>query len=152
MKNRRLGDHPRFEFKAGREGFAWRGMRQEGDPSSNPNNQPRMIVNARPNGGGFRERPGFTPFNTSALHSASACIKSMFDLPIATPVRVWMVGDGCPGISASVGFYIGAFDPEQDPDFQSYYYYSSATSGVVIGLLTLIRSDIFRALLPLRRA
>jgi hypothetical protein len=92
-----------------------------------------MLINTRLDGGGYKERPGFKKFNTDVLHSASAAIKSMFDLPIATPLRVWIVGDGCPGVSSSVGFYIGAFDPEQDPDFQSYYYYSSATTSVNIG-------------------
>jgi hypothetical protein len=132
-KNRRKEGDQRFELKAGREGRAWGGVRTEGDPSSNPDFQPRLAINVRPDGGGYKERPGFTPFNTSALHHSGACIKSLFDLPMATPVKVWVVGDGCPAVSASVGFYIGAFDPEQDPDFQAYYYYSAATTGVVIG-------------------
>jgi hypothetical protein len=92
-----------------------------------------MLINVRKDGDSYKERPGFKKFNTAALHSSSASVKSMFDLPIATPLKVWCVGDGCPGISSSAGFYIGSFDPEQDPDFQSYYYYSTATTNVVIG-------------------
>lgn len=155
MKNRKQEDHTRFEFKTGREGFEWKGPRTEGDPSSNPNNRLRQAVNVRFDGGGLRERPGFEKFNSTVLHHASARIKSIFDLPIASPLRLWLVGDGCPATSSSVGFYVGALDTEQDPEFQPYYYYSSATQQVVIGefddyLHILVDNELHRANLVLQ--
>lgn len=92
-----------------------------------------MAVNARLEGGGYREREGLTGFNSSVLQSASACIKSLFDLPIASPLKIWIVQDGCAGISATAGSSIGSLDPEQKPEFQPMYYYSSSTAFPALG-------------------
>src|SRR5690242_14259992 len=100
----------RFEFRSGFNGFVWRGQRTEGDASSNPPNQPRLIVNARPTGGGFANRPGLTEFNSTAYQGSGACVTGLFPFP-TYPKKLWIQGDGCPGVSASVGFYLANLDP-----------------------------------------
>lgn len=122
----------RFEFKAGVEGFTWKGMRTEGDPSSNAPNQPRMLVNLLPRGGGYVPRAGSAAFNSTAFQSSVACIRLIADYQLKTNKKLWMLGDGCPGVSSSAGFFIASLDQEQKPEFQRITYYSTLVSSVAI--------------------
>lgn len=121
--------HGRFEFRSGMGG-AWGGMVTEGDPSVNHPFRPRYLENVDIVGGEIRERPGLTKLFGSALHSSSACVRNIVGMSIPKPHKLWIVGAGCPGLSASVGFSINAIDTEQSPEFQRVTYYSG-TSNVI---------------------
>lgn len=121
-----------FEFVTGLNGFKWRGMVTEGSPMSIPPNALRSLINGRLVGGDVLERPGLTVVTDSPLQSASACVRFFAEFHTATPKKLWIVTDGCPDISASVGFSVTNFDPEQDPEFQRVVYYSSLSTSLVV--------------------
>lgn len=123
----------RHEFVNGQGGFRWSGVLLEGNPSANPANRPRIIRNGRVKGGDIVNRDGLSKFNTSVLDASNAHILHMADYQISRPKRLWILGNGCPGISSSAGFYVGHLDPEQEPEFQRAVNYSSLTLGLVIG-------------------
>lgn len=112
--------------------FAWGGMLPDGNAGSLPPNRPRLVGNARLKGGEFEARGGQERLDGNPLHDASACITSLADFQLVGKRAIYLVGDGCPGISSSVGFSLSYFDPEQEPEFQPGVYYSSATAGVAI--------------------
>lgn len=122
--------HKRFEFRAGFGDLQWKGMLTNGDAGANPPNRPRMLVNARLTGGGYVERAGLTTFDT--LVSSSACVRLIADFQLSSPKKLWIRGDGCPGVSSSAGFYIATLDQEQSPEFQRAVYYSAATTSVIL--------------------
>lgn len=122
-----------FDFRTGVEGLVWKGPRTEGDPASIPANQLRMLINGRLRGGEVYARGDLSPFNTTPFGSANACITHLSDYQVTTPVRLWIVGDGCPGVDSSIGFYVAHLDPEQNPEFQRAVYYSALTQSIVMG-------------------
>ncbi len=67
----------RFYRRAGDKGFEWGGVYQEGDPSSNPLNQPRDLENAVFGGGTIQPRPGQAKLFAGAL-SGTLC-NGIFD-------------------------------------------------------------------------
>lgn len=132
MGKRTLGSgEKRFELKAGFNGFRWGLMYTEGDPSAVPPGKTRLVINGRPYGGGIVERPGLTSFHDFAI--ASTDVSFLGDYQSTRPVKLWVLGDGCPGVSSSVGFYLGMLDQEQSPEFQRVVYYSSATTKMRMG-------------------
>ncbi len=130
-KNRLASGFNRFEFKSGFKDFRWRGMVTEGDPSSNPANRPRLIVNGRLRGGGIIPRPGIREFRAAEAGTgwSFGIIK---DFQMTRPRRLWALFDGCPGISSSAGFAVCYLDCEQNPMFQRVVYYSTLTTSLCI--------------------
>lgn len=122
-----------FEFKAGIEGFEWGGMLTEGDPSANEKNRPRLLENARFFGGEITDRSGLTKLLAAQIDAAGgASVTYLGDHQITTPRKLWIVTDGCPGISSAVGFSLTCIDTEQDPEFQRVVYYDTLTSSFTI--------------------
>ena len=121
----------RFEFKAGLEGFKWGGMQTEGDPSANDPWRPRLLENVSFVGGEMRERAGLTKFLASQLH-VGACVRYLGDFQISTPRKLWIVTDGCPGISSGAGSSITCIDTEQDPEFQRVLYGAALSNPIVL--------------------
>ena len=109
--------------------FLWGGMVPDDDPSALPPNKLELLINCRIQGGSIAPRGG-----SKGLYdlSASGQILGIGDFQVGTPRKLWIVGDGCPGLSSSVGWYVGFFDVEQDPQFQPAIYYSSATQKAVL--------------------
>lgn len=123
-------DVKRFEFRSGFGGLKWRGMRTEGDPGAMPPGYLRWILNGRIVDGDIHERPGLIKLNSSSFDSA--CVLGLFSFNMANPKKLWLLGNGCPGISASAGFYVGHIDTEQDPEFQRSIYYDTITNSISI--------------------
>jgi hypothetical protein len=101
-----------FENRVGR-GFAWGGMLTECDPGANPIDRPRLSINMRVRGGAAENRAGLSEF-----HAFTHRIAHLSDFHPATPLRLYILGDGLPGVSATTGCYVGHVDTEQDPEFQ----------------------------------
>ena len=115
--------------------FLWGGMVPDDDPSAMPPNNLELLINCRLQGGSIAPRGGSKRrLDLGALAGSGSQITGLADFQLGTPRKLWIVGDGCPGLSSSVGFYVGLFDTEQSPEFQPGIYYSAATHGVVIGL------------------
>lgn len=126
-KNNLPPGHKRFEFRSGNGGL-WGGMETRGDPCRNGAFRPRMLVNVDIYDGEIRARPGLTKLFGSALHSASACIRNILTLNVPTPFKLWSVGVGCPGLSASTGFSVSTLDIDQEPEYQRAVYYNTSSS------------------------
>lgn len=129
-KNKLAAGFSRFEFKAGFKDFRWRGMQTEGDPSANPANRPRLIVNGRLEGGAIVPRPGVGTWRSETGTGWS--VSSIDDFQMPRPKRLWAVFDGCPGVSSTAGFAVCYLDCEQSPMFQRVAYYSTLTKGLCI--------------------
>jgi hypothetical protein len=115
--------------------FLWGGMVPDDDPAAIPPNHLELLINCRIQGGSIAPRGGSKHLlDLGALAGSGSQITGLADFQIGTPRKMWIVGDGCPGLSSSVGWYIGFFDVEQEPEFQPAIYYSSAAQKVAIGL------------------
>lgn len=123
-----------YNLRTKKDLFEWGGMIPDGNPASLPDNRPRRLYNARFRNGGIVPRGGQAAFNASALHSNSACIRSLADFQIGTKKSLYMSGAGCPGLSSTFGFFIGSQDFDQSPFFQPAVYYDGSTVGVVFGV------------------
>ena len=110
--------------------FEWGGMLPDGSSGTLPPNRPRLLINALLHGGRFIPRGGQTPLGTI---DAGACVTSLVDFQLTGRRTLYLVADGCPGVSSTVGFSILFFDHEQEPDLQAGVYYSASTAGVAIG-------------------
>lgn len=66
----------RFEFKAGVNGFQWKGHVLEGDPSSLPANRPRLLVNTRLSGGIIKNRAGMSDYS-SGTDTVPGCVVAL---------------------------------------------------------------------------
>lgn len=121
-----------FQYRAGMEGFAWGGMLLEADPVGRPPNRPQLLVNTRLSKGGYVGRHGVTSQDdlSGEVDPTTAFLSFVSDFQIPRPIKLWVVGDGCPGISASAGFFLGTYDQEQQPEFQRALYWNTATQGV----------------------
>jgi hypothetical protein len=109
--------------------FLWGGMVPDDDPAAIPPNHLELLINCRIQGGSISPRGG----SKRLLDLGSGQIIGIADFQVGTPRKMWIVGDGCPGLSSSVGWYVGFFDVEQDPEFQPAIYYNAASQKVVIG-------------------
>jgi hypothetical protein len=109
--------------------FEWQGMAPDMDPAALPDNKPALVINCRLRAGSINPRGG----SKRLLDLGSGGIIGIGDFQVSTPRKMWVVGDGCPGLSSSAGFYVGFYDTQQDPAFQPGIYYNTATQGVVLG-------------------
>lgn len=124
-------DGDRFEFRTG-FGGTYGGMLTEGDPAQNGPWRPRMVVNARLVAGEYRERAGLAKLDENAIDSAGGKIKNILSFNLATPKPLWIIGNGCPGISTSAGYSLVSLDPEQDPEVQAQVYDSGLGTEPII--------------------
>ena len=109
--------------------FEWGGMAPDCDPAGLAANQFQLLINVRKSGFGYAGRGG----SDRLVDLGSGEILGICDFQMATPRKLWVVVDGCPGLSSSVGFSVGFYDIEQNIPFTPAIYYSTATQGVVIG-------------------
>lgn len=92
------------------------------------------LLNAEYQGNKLRRRWGSTPSNQSEyIHDVTASIHPV-DFRPGSPFRLWFYGVGCPGESASLGFFTGHFDPEQNPNIQRSVWYDTGTTDIAIGV------------------
>jgi hypothetical protein len=130
-----LGKKERFELRPGVAGFPqWKGQDVDSNPGSIPIFKLRQLINGRFREDGILSRGGQTKLNTSALDSSTACIQGLFDYQPATPSKLYMVLDGCYGISTTAGSSVAQYDWEQSPKFQRVIYNSTATNNYVLGV------------------
>lgn len=129
----------RFERRYGRDELPDAGgvNTEKAPPDIGPHQFVRL-VNVRWRDGGIGGRGGQSALwagggngGTPPHPGATGVYPGMFDL--GSPCRLWFTGDGCPGQSAGLGFYIGHFDPEQDPTWQRAAWYDAAVSAVNLG-------------------
>jgi hypothetical protein len=111
--------------------FEWGGMIPDGDAASIPDNRFRLLINARLRNGSIVPRGGSAEFLDLG---GTTTVLGLTDFPLGTRRSLWVVGDGCPGLSSSTGFYMGFYDEEQDPEFQSAIYYNAGVQGLVLGV------------------
>lgn len=113
----------------------WYGQRTEGDPSTNPPNRPRMLINARPTDGGFVDRPGFTKADAAVFGTATSCVTGIFELPgdgdSTLGLKLWTINNGCPGESTGTGYSVCSIDPEQSPQFSRVRWYQAPAPTLV---------------------
>ncbi len=112
--------------------FEWKGMAPDVDPGTLAENRPALLMNVRLHGDGIAPRGGSARL-IALGGGAVGGIVGLFDFQLATAKKMWVVGDGCPGLSSSIGYYVGFYDVEQDPPFQPGIYYNSSTGKVVLG-------------------
>lgn len=133
MARRNLGRQTsRFERRYGAELGPPLGLNTDTDPSSVPPNQFVQLQNARWKGNDIVPRGGQEKINATVLHDAAAAVHP-FDLQFGAPASLWMCGTGCPGQSASTGFFLAFYDPDACPELQRLAYYDSATLGIAFG-------------------
>jgi hypothetical protein len=155
MASKRSGsrgpESPDFSFRAKLGVFEWGGVIPDGTPGLLPPNRLRAHVNGRYDSGILRPRGGVSKLLPSPLTSANASIKGLVDFQPATRRSLYVVSRGCPGLEALVGFSLGWFDLEQEPQFQSGVYYDGGAEGLVIepfsGSLLLGQDNVLRTLL-----
>ncbi len=123
--------------RTGTEDFPeWRGMRLVGDPGAVPPNMLRYAENVRFRGGNIDCRDGLAKIvggQGNGLDADDACVISLADFQ-TEPHKLYLVFDGCPGISSAIGFSLNALDPEQNDLISRGTYYSTATTRVVVGV------------------
>lgn len=124
-------DGKRFELRTGLGGLKWHGHYRDGDPGSVPPDHLRLLVNGNIRNGAIEARGGQEKFTGSAL---LGCPRLIHDFPCVPNTRLYMVADGCPDISTSVGFSVAHYDYEQEPQFQRGIYYDGSTTNAVLGL------------------
>lgn len=125
-----------FNFRTGLNQWKWGGMIPDGDAGSIPPNRMRLVINGTYRFGQILARGGQRLINSAALHASDACVRNLFDFPIGTPRQLVILGDGCPDISASVGFSANFYDEEHSPTYTPGVYYDSssvAIAGAVFG-------------------
>jgi hypothetical protein len=122
-----------FDFRKPINGFpGWQGHWRNGDAVSQPIQYPRCLVNVTFEDGEIVSRGGEDLFTNVPLDTGTGDVNSIYDFQVAKPLRLYIVGDGCPGVSTS-GFSLSAFDHEQSPAFQRYVYYDTTTTFTTIG-------------------
>jgi hypothetical protein len=124
---------PIFKFKTKIGSFEWGGMWPDGDSSAVPDNRPRLLINTRLRDGDIRRRGGQLKMETTAIGGAYGQVVGIQNFEVARPYSLYFVQDGCPSVSSTTGFSIGAFDYEQLPYAQPLTYQSALGSNVAIG-------------------
>jgi hypothetical protein len=108
-------------------------MIPDGSPADLPENRLRLLINGRFDSGGIKVRGGQAAIRNSALESG-ACVDAMFDFQAGstggTPRILFILQDGCPGLSSSIGFSSNQYDHEQSPNFTRGVYYDTGTQGL----------------------
>lgn len=103
----------------------WTGMQPDNNPAVLPNNALGLVINSR-----FRDdvmpRKGQHLYNQTPLVSANANITGLIDFQMSTRRSLYIVADGCPGISTTVGASIGIKDWEMEPRTQPVVYYNTS--------------------------
>lgn len=122
-----------FNFRAN-SGFKWKGMAPDIEPQDLPPDRPRFLFNARLENGGITGRGGLSEIVDLRSAAVDVEVTGMSDHQIGTQRSLVMTSVGCPGFSASAGFWIGTYDTEQNPTAQRLTYYPTATNPGVIGL------------------
>lgn len=121
---------PRFEFKGGLGPFRWGGMHLDGDPSSIPVNQPRIIINGRIEDGVIRNRAGLAKLDASAVGDSANCIGAIAALD-PPPLRIYFITNYCSG---GLGCTIYLADSELDNEIQiAGKIYAQVAHNVVLG-------------------
>jgi hypothetical protein len=106
------------------------GVNTQSNPAQVKPWQFTALENIRWDPDGVRPRGGQKKMNIGGvIHDDTAAIHPA-QFITATPNRDWIVGDGCPGESVGIGFYLGHFDPDQEPQIQRAAWYSTATGGI----------------------
>lgn len=124
----------RYEHFVKKGKFEIGGMQPDGDPASIPENKLWRFFNGRLKDGGIVPRGGLDGFSNGALDSGTACISAGVDFKVSTPLRLYVLGVGCPGFSSTVGYSLQWFDPEQTPTYQGGVYYNTGSQNLVAGL------------------
>ena len=99
------------------------GMRPDLDPMALGPLDFTYLENVRRIGGGMLGRAGSTLFAELTGEPVG-----LSDFQLGANRRLMVCGDGCPGISDTLGFYLGGFSREQLPRFQSLVYYPASVS------------------------
>lgn len=123
---------PDWDFRTRLGADEWGGMIPDGDPGSLPPFRPRVIFDGRLQAGAIVARGGQQGFNADPLQNATASVRYLDDFQVATKKSLMMVAVGCASFSATVGFSLGSYDFEQDPEVQSNVYYSSTGVGLFL--------------------
>lgn len=87
------------------------GMHPDVDPGAIAPNAFRHLENIDFRGNKIKPREGEQKVNTTAIYSATACVGIGFDHQ-QTPHRLYIIAQGCPGVSTTVGRSIGWYDPD----------------------------------------
>jgi hypothetical protein len=124
---------PIFKFRTKIGSFEWGGMWPDGDSSAVPDNRPRLLVNTRLRNGEIRRRGGQVKMESTAIGGTNGRVIGLRNFDVARPYSLYFVQDGCPSVSSTTGFSIGAFDYEQYPYAQPLTYGSAIGTNVVIG-------------------
>jgi hypothetical protein len=108
------------------------GMNTESGPGHIAPHEFRLLINIRWDDDSIMARGGASKLNPTALHDPAACIYTR-NFEFGTPLRFYWSGDGCPGESVGVGFYLANFDAEQEPQFQRSAWYQNAITSFHVG-------------------
>jgi len=108
------------------------GINTSVSPEAIPAHQFRRLENVDWNGNDIVPRGGQDKVKTDGVILDPLAHIHPTQFITASPVRNWILGDGCPGESAGTGFFLGHFDPEQDPQVQRSVWYETATEGLAI--------------------
>ncbi len=109
----------------------WRGMAPEVDPQNLAEDQPYLAFNVRPDGGQHVLRGG-----QRRIVNLGGQITGIETHKIGAARSLFINGDGCPGISAGSGSYLGVIDQElragsTPSSYLNATYYSTATAPIV---------------------
>jgi len=108
------------------------GVNTEVHPAAIPPWQFRQLVNVDWDGMDIVPRGGQLKANTGGDIIDNDAWVHPVSFINASPLRAWILGDGCPGESLGSGFYLGHFDPEQDPAIQRSVWYDTAVQGIAM--------------------
>lgn len=111
----------------------WRGVSPDKDPGRLPEDSPFLRINTRDEGG----VPVFRGGQTRRVN-VGGMVTGLATQEIGAARSLFITGDGCPGVSAGDGSYLGVIDQESaDPtsqtptSYQNATYYSTADFGIV---------------------
>lgn len=116
----------------------WRGMAPDIDPQNLGEDQPYLSINTRNSAGVAVQRGG-----QSLCVDLGGKITGIATHQIGAARSLFVTGDGCPGLSAGAGSYLGVVDQEfKDPAYvgeagytayKNATYYATATAQIVAG-------------------
>lgn len=133
-----LKDAQQQVWRFGRNGVGWNlGMKPDIDPQNLPFESPYLLINMRTEGGVPSMRPG----RVGVCDSTDA-VSGLWDHQIGTARSLYIVGDGCPGISPTVGSFVGRYDaelrtptvtPGVTAPYENVAYFNTTSADVVMG-------------------